>query len=116
MPWDEGLEGPSRNIAGYEGRYLRVKAGPGTGKTYALMRRVSRLLEEGVTPSTILAISFTKTAANDLIKQLNGLGIAGAEYVNASTLHSLAFKLLSQREVFVSMGRIPRPLLQYEID
>ena len=73
MPWDDGLEGPPKNIAGFKGKYLRVKAGPGTGKTYALMRRVSRLLEEGVTPSTILAISFTKTAANDLIKQLNGL-------------------------------------------
>lgn len=116
MPWDEGLEGPLRNIAGYRGRYLRVKAGPGTGKTYALMRKVSRLLEEGVAPSTILAISFTKTAANDLIKQLNGLGLAGAEYVNASTLHSLAFKLLNQRAVFESMGRIPRPLLEYEKD
>jgi superfamily I DNA/RNA helicase len=116
MPWDTGLEGPAKNIAGYTGKFLRVKAGPGTGKTYALMRRVSRLLEGGVTPSTILAISFTKTAANDLIKQLNNLGIAGAEYVNASTLHSLAFKILNQRAVFESMGRIPRPLLDYEKD
>lgn len=116
MPWDEGLVGPPRNIAAFRGKYLRVKAGPGTGKTYALMRRVSRLLEEGVTPSTILAISFTKTAANDLIKQLNGLGLAGAEYVTASTLHSLAFRLLNQRAVFESMGRIPRPLLEYEKD
>ena len=116
MPWDEGLVGAPKNIAGYTGRYLRVKAGPGTGKTYALMRRVSRLLEEGVSPSTILAISFTKTAANDLIKQLNNLGVEGAERVNASTLHSLAFKLLHNREVFESMGRVPRPLLQYEIE
>jgi superfamily I DNA/RNA helicase len=117
MPWDDGLEGAPKNIAEYSGRYLRVKAGPGTGKTFALMRRVSRLLEEGdVAPSSILAISFTKTAANDLIRQINGLGIAGAEFVHASTLHSLAFELLNQRAVFESMGRIPRPLLQYEIE
>lgn len=116
MPWDTGLEGPARNIAGYSGRFLRVKAGPGTGKTYALMRRVTRLLESGVPPTTILAISFTKTAANDLIRQLNNLGITGSEYVNASTLHSLAFKILNQRAVFESMGRIPRPLLDYEKD
>lgn len=116
MPWDDDLEGSARNIAAYEGRYLRVKAGPGTGKTYSLIRRIARLLEEGVDPSTILAVTFTKTAAKDLVSQLNQLGSPGSQNVNASTLHSLAFKLLTNRSVFESIGRIPRPLLEYEKD
>jgi superfamily I DNA/RNA helicase len=67
MSWDSGLTGPHLSIASYQGTPLRVMAGPGTGKTFALMRKVSRLLETGSSPSSILVVSFTRTAANDLI-------------------------------------------------
>ena len=46
MPWNTNLYGTPLNIAAYTGAQLRVVAGPGTGKTYALMRRVARLLEQ----------------------------------------------------------------------
>jgi hypothetical protein len=45
MIWDKGLRGPALRIAGTTRSPLRVVAGPGTGKTFALMRRVTRLLE-----------------------------------------------------------------------
>jgi adenine-specific DNA-methyltransferase len=41
------------NVAAYRGSPLRVLAGPGTGKMFAIMRRVSRLLEEGENPKDI---------------------------------------------------------------
>ena len=66
MPWNTNPAGTSLNIAAYPGTQLRVVAGPGTGKTYALMRRVARLLEQNVQPDRVLAVSFTRTAANDL--------------------------------------------------
>jgi hypothetical protein len=47
MAWDDGLVGVALSIAGTEESPLRVLAGPGTGKTYAMKRRVMRLLEEG---------------------------------------------------------------------
>jgi DNA helicase-2/ATP-dependent DNA helicase PcrA len=50
MRWDENLEGPAKRIAAIDHSPLRVLAGPGTGKTYAMMRRVARLLEEGADP------------------------------------------------------------------
>lgn len=116
MAWNSGLTGPYLNIASYAGTPLRVLAGPGTGKTFALMRRVSRLLETGILPSSILVVSFTRTAANDLISNLKSLGSPAVDQVAASTLHSLSFTLLLKNAVFQSTNRVPRPLMSFEID
>src|SRR5713101_506225 len=108
MAWDTNLQGTHRAIAAYLGTPLRVVAGPGTGKTFALMRRVARLLESNVLPQNILAVTFTRTAANDLVEKLAALGVPGAEDVAAKTLHSLSFSLLSRNSVFQALGRIAR--------
>jgi len=116
MPWNTNLHGTALNIAAYAGAQLRVVAGPGTGKTYALMRRVARLLEQNVQPDRVLAVSFTRTAANDLVHKLAQLGVPGADQVSAKTLHSLSFGLLSRNAVFQMLGRVPRPLMAHEQD
>jgi len=113
--WNEGLEGPHFNIANINHTPIRVMAGPGTGKTFALMRRVARLLQQGIDPSRILVCTFTRTAARDLAKELAGLGIDGVESVKAGTLHSLCFSILSQNATFNYTGRSPRPLLDFEL-
>lgn len=114
-PWHDGLTGVHREIAEDARSPLHVLAGPGTGKTFAMMRRVARLLEEGVSPDGILAISFTRTAASDLKEQLWRLGVPGATSVRASTLHSFCFGLLNRQGVFDHTQRVPRPLLSYEV-
>lgn len=116
MAWNTALTGPHLDIASYPGTPLRVKAGPGTGKTFALMRRVSRLLETGTPPSSVLVVSFTRTAANDLISHLKSLGSPGADQVVATTLHSLSFLLLRKNAVFQATNRVPRPLMTFEIE
>jgi DNA helicase II / ATP-dependent DNA helicase PcrA len=116
MPqWDAGLVGVHRDIAADPSPSLHVLAGPGTGKTFAMMRRIARLLEDGIAPDRILAVSFTRTAARDLREQLAHLGVAGADAVRATTLHSLCFGILSGQEAFSFTHRTPRPLLSYEI-
>lgn len=114
MPWNTGLHGTPLNIASYPGTPLRVVAGPGTGKTFALVRRVARLLEQGTQPNRILAVTFTRTAAADLVEKLAALGVPGANIVAAKTLHSLSFGLLSRTAVFQALGRNARPLMDYE--
>lgn len=114
MRWNENLEGPAFKIAATNHTPLRVVAGPGTGKTFALMRRVTRLLEEGCNPKRILVATFTRTAARDLQQEIKGLGVEGVEDVQAGTLHSFCSRLLSQEEVFTQTQRIPRPLLSFE--
>src|SRR3972149_6856260 len=116
MAWNTGLVSPYLDIAAYQGSPLRVMAGPGTGKTFALMRRVARLLESGVSPSSILAVTFTRTAANDVVYQLRSLGTSGADRVTASALHSLCFALLSKNAVFQATNRVARPLIGFEVD
>jgi superfamily I DNA/RNA helicase len=112
--WDDDLAGTPLRIAGLDHTPIRVMAGPGTGKTFALMRRVARLLQQGVTPRRILVCTFTRTAARDLSEELSCLGIDGVENVRAGTLHSICFSLLSQEEVLQHTRRVPRPLLAYE--
>ncbi|MBC7076744.1 MAG: ATP-dependent helicase, partial [Synergistales bacterium] len=112
--WDVGLSGPARRIAELDHTPMRVLAGPGTGKTFALMRRVARLLQGGATPNRILVCTFTRTAARDLQKELENLGVPGAEQVWAGTIHAFCFSLLSRAEVLEATGRVPRPLLKFE--
>lgn len=115
MPWNDGLEGKALAIASYDGSPLHVLAGPGTGKTYSLMRRVARFIETGSDPSKILAVTFTRVAANDLLVNLHQLGVDGCEQVKATTLHAYCFEVLNRNAVLLATGRVPRPLLKHEI-
>ena len=71
MPWDDGLDrsSPAYGIAADLSESIRVVAGPGTGKSFGLKRRVARLLETGVPPSRILPVTFTNVAAEDLQRE-----------------------------------------------
>ena len=89
-------------------------AGPGTGKTFAIMRRVARLLEDGVAPQSLLVLSFTRIAAGDLKKEIEKLQVRGVEHVNATTMHGYCFSLLSRQAVMDVTGRVARPLLAFE--
>jgi len=113
-PWHEGLIGIPRRIAETNDSPLRVLAGPGTGKSYTLMRRVARLLQEGISPERILVCTFTRTASLDLQKDLNKIGMPEVNEVRAGTIHSVGFSILARNHVLQITGRIPRPLLKFE--
>jgi superfamily I DNA/RNA helicase len=83
MKWNDSLEGSALQIAGSASPTLCVVAGPGTGKTFALMRRLIRLLEvDKVDPERILACTFTRTAAEDITRAVGSLGVERAARVN----------------------------------
>jgi len=115
MTWADGLNRTSStyNVAVYDGSPLRVIAGPGTGKTFALMRRIARLLEEGADPKRMLVVTFTRTAAYDLEQELGKLGYQASKVVHG-TLHSRCFSILQQNHVFDITRRVARPLLDFE--
>jgi superfamily I DNA/RNA helicase len=115
MRWDTGLTGSHLAVAGTPDSPLRVVAGPGTGKTFALMRRVGRLLEaERRDPERLLVCTFTRTAAADLAHEIRALGVPGSDDIWAGTLHAYCFSLLSRIEVLQATGRAPRPLHDFE--
>ena len=112
--WAKGLEGSCLEIAKTKDTPLKVVAGPGTGKTFSLMRRIARLLSEGVNSERILVATFTRTAAIDLKNSLESLGAEGCSAVKAGTLHSMCFRILSKSGVYSLTGRIPRPMFNFE--
>ncbi len=114
MNWDDGLVDPWKRVAASEVSPLRVVAGPGTGKTFALMRRVARLLQDGCDPRNIFLCTFTRTAAADLARALSELKVPGTEKIRAGTVHSFCFGLLARHEVLQVTGRVPRPLFDFE--
>ena len=79
----ETLEGP-----------LLVLAGAGSGKTRALTYRVANLLEHGVPPWAIMAITFTNKAAGELKQRLEEKIGPDARDVWAATFHSACVRIL----------------------
>ena len=118
MAWFDGLTPgtPAHSIASTTNPRVRVVAGPGTGKSYAMKRRVTRLLESGVAPDLILPVTFTRVAAQDLHRELVTMKVPGCDELNAQTLHSLALRMLMRNHVLAATGRIPRPLNEFETE
>ena len=117
MAWDDGLEPgtAAHTIASSNNGRIRVVAGPGTGKSFAMKRRVARLLEEGIDPKTILPVTFTRVAAEDLHRELVSMDTENADELEGTTLHSLALKMLSRNHVLEVTERHPRPLNEFEL-
>jgi len=116
MAWNDGIEegSPAYNLAASEANTIRAVAGPGSGKSFAIKKRILRLLESDVSPDQILAITFTRTAAQDLRTEISSLGIEGADEVHARTLHSHALRILMREGVLEQTGRNPRMIIDHE--
>ncbi len=71
-----------------------VLAGPGTGKTHTLAYRAMHLIEQGVDPSKICLITFTRKAANSLKERIEFL-MPGIALGFIGTFHALATSILS---------------------
>ncbi len=80
------------------GPQVRVIAGPGTGKSFAIQERVRWLLAIGVKPESVFVVSFTRASARDLRDRIQRYcldnGQPNGVNVNVSTLHSLALRAL----------------------
>ncbi len=84
-------------IAHREGPML-VLAGPGSGKTAVITRRILELIKAGVAPGNILVITFTKAAALEMQERFEHLqekeNICLEGRVNFGTFHAVFFKIL----------------------
>lgn len=71
-----------------------VLAGAGSGKTGALTVRIAHLIENGVKPWNILAITFTNKAAKEMRERVNGLIGDKDQDIWVSTFHSTCVRIL----------------------
>ncbi|KAL2539989.1 P-loop containing nucleoside triphosphate hydrolase superfamily protein [Abeliophyllum distichum] len=73
---------------------LIIVAGPGSGKTSTMVGRVLTLLNEGIGPSLILAMTFTTAAAAEMRERIGAVtGKAAAKELTISTFHSFSLQL-----------------------
>ena len=73
---------------------VMVIAGPGSGKTRVLTYRIAHLIEQGVTPHHILALTFTNKAAREMKERIGSVVGSKGDRVWAGTFHSVFARIL----------------------
>jgi DNA helicase-2/ATP-dependent DNA helicase PcrA len=108
MPWDDDLNEEQKRAASHVGSHARLLAGPGTGKTLAITRRVLYLVKEkNIEPSNVLVVTFTRAAAYEL-RQRVSKELKESAVPRISTLHSYCLRQLLRNSRIAS--DLPKPL------
>lgn len=77
---------------------LLITAGPGSGKTTVLTRRLAKIISENIHfPQNCLAITFTRKAAQEMKIRLQTILKEKAKNINIHTFHSLCFSILKEQ-------------------
>lgn len=98
---DDLTESQRAAVEHFEGPLL-VVAGPGSGKTRVITRRIARLIERGVHPSEILAITFTNKASRVMSERVQSL--LPRSFVWVSTFHRFCARLLREHAAMAGLS------------
>ena len=108
---DEAQEHAIKN----ENNQLIITAGPGSGKTTVLTRRIAYLIsQKNVSPESCLAITFTKKAAQEMRERLEKLLPEHFDKINIHTFHSLCFSILQQHSKQAGLDKDFRVISEQE--
>src|SRR5574344_295164 len=80
-------------INNIKGQYL-VLAGPGTGKTFTVAKRIENMIKQGILPEKILCLTFSETAASEMGKKINKELNTEDSGVNIYTYHSFCYEII----------------------
>jgi superfamily I DNA/RNA helicase len=101
------LNPPQREAAGHGAGPLLILAGAGSGKTRVITFRIAHLLDQGVPPEAICAVTFTNKAAEEMRERVAALvnNRAVAKKLTIGTFHALGLQVLRQERKALGVPR-----------
>src|SRR5271169_4574630 len=98
MDYLENLNPPQREAVLFGDGPLLILAGAGSGKTRVITCRIAHMISErGIDPATILAVTFTNKAANEMRERVERMIDIPLNRLWISTFHSACVRFLRQR-------------------
>lgn len=107
--YTEGLNPPQKEAVLHSEGPLLIVAGAGAGKTKTLTHRILRLIDSGIRPRQILAVTFTNKAAQEMKERVRGLlggstsELTGEPFIG--TFHSLGVHILRENHTLLGIPR-----------
>jgi superfamily I DNA/RNA helicase len=98
-----------------QGEAALLLAGAGSGKTATLTERIAWLIEQGVKPRQILALTFTNKAAREICERvMRRVNLAPEQAPRLTTIHSLALSFIRRNPLGFGLDEKVTPLADYD--
>jgi DNA helicase-2/ATP-dependent DNA helicase PcrA len=91
----------------HRGSAFQLQAGPGTGKTRTLVKRILSLLSENVDPASILVLTFSNRAAGELAERLGAAAPDAASRIWVGTFHAFGLDLVRRHHDALGLPAAP---------
>jgi hypothetical protein len=99
---------PSQDrAAAHRGSAFQLQAGPGTGKTRSLVKRILSLLNDGIDPSTMLALTFSNRAAGELSERISAAAPGASAQIWIGTFHAFGLDLIRRHHDRLGLSTDP---------
>src|SRR5664279_4379788 len=105
IPYEKELNEEQLKVVLSDPGPVLVIAGAGSGKTRVVTYRVARLLEQGVSPNSILLLTFTNKAAREMLHRVEHLMKIDTRYIWGGTFHHIGNIILRQQSERVGYKR-----------
>ncbi len=92
----DGLNESQKQAVVSTDTHLLVVAGPGTGKTLTIVRRIAHLLQQGVSSDQIIALTFTNRAARQMRERIESYSGIAVKSTFIGTFHHLGLRLMRE--------------------